>query len=143
MGEMTIEMLSPEQVDNEWAALEPMLDASCKSNEVGALDISAAEIRQLAVDNMCVLFIGRERGIPKVVVAIQFHHTNGRKGADVIAMGGSRLMKFKNAYWGLILDWLKANGCEFLDAYATERLAKIYKDKFGFDRSCVFVRMAL
>jgi hypothetical protein len=143
MSETTLEMLSPEQVDSEWATLEPMLDASCKSNEIGSLDISAADIRQLAMDNMCVLFIMRERGILKVVVAIQFHYTNGHKGADVIAMGGSRLMKFRSEYWGFILDWLKANGCEFVDAYATERLAKIYKDKFGFDRSCVFVRMVL
>lgn len=142
-GSLTIEMLSPEQVDAEWAALEPMVEASCKSNEVGAMDISAEDVRRLAATGMCVLFIGRERGRPRVVVAIQFHTTNGHKGADIIAMGGSRLMKFKAAYWNLILDWLKANGCEFLDAYATERLAKIYRTKFGFDRSCVLVRMAL
>jgi hypothetical protein len=52
-------------------------------------------------------------------------------------------MKFKNAYWGLILDWLKANGCEFLDAYANERLAKVYMSKFGFNKSCSYVRMTL
>jgi hypothetical protein len=143
MSEMTIEMLSPEQVNDEWDALEPMLDASCKSNEVGILDITPDDIRILAVTGLCVLFIGRESGTPKVVVAIQFNETNGHKGADVIAMGGERLMKFKDAYWNLILDWLKANGCEFLDAYANERLAKIYMGKFGFNKSCSLVRMTL
>ena len=141
--EMTIEMLSPEQVENEWAALEPMLDASCKSNEIGVLDITPDNIYLLAVTGMCVLFVGREDGKPKVVVAIQFHDTNGHKGADIIAMGGERLMKFKAAYWNLILDWLKANGCKFLDAYANERLAKIYMSKFGFEKSCSLVRMVL
>ncbi len=143
MSELTIEMLSPEQVNDEWDALEPMLEASCKSNEVGILDITPDDIRILAVTGLCVLFIGREGGTPKVVVAIQFNETNGHKGADVIAMGGERLMKFKDAYWNLILDWLKANGCEFLDAYANERLAKIYMSKFGFNKSCSFVRMTL
>jgi hypothetical protein len=143
MSKLTIEMLSPEQVDHEWDALGPMLEASCKSNEVGILDITPANIRTLATTGMCVLFIGRESGIPKVVVAIQFNETNGHKGADVIAMGGERLMKFKNAYWNLILDWLKVNGCEFLDAYANDRLAKIYMSKFGFNKSCSLVRMTL
>lgn len=141
--DLAIEMLSPEQVDAEWAALEPILAASCKSNEVGILDITPDDIYVLAITGMCVLFIGREDGTPKVVVAIQFTDTNGHKGADVIAMGGERLMKFKDAYWSLILDWLKANGCEFLDAYANERLAKIYMGKFGFNKSCALVRMTL
>jgi|GEM_PF-6151509 len=141
--DLTIEMLSPEQVDDEWAALEPILDASCKSNEVGILDITPNDIHVLATTGMCVLFIGRESGVPKVIVALQFNDTNGHKGADVIAMGGERLMKFKDAYWNLILDWLKANGCVFLDAYANERLAKIYRNKFGFNKSCSLVRMTL
>ena len=143
MSDLTIEMLSPEQVNDEWDALEPMLAASCKSNEVGVLDITPDDIRILAVTGLCVLFIGREGGTPKVVVAIQFTDTNGHKGADVIAMGGERLMKFKDAYWALILDWLRANGCEFLDAYANDRLAKIYTSKFGFEKSCTLVRMTL
>lgn len=143
MTDLAIEMLSPEQVNDEWDLLEPMLEASCKSNEVGILDITPDDIRILAVTEMCVLFIGRENGTPKVIVAIQFNDTNGHKGADVIAMGGKRLMKFKDAYWNLILDWLKANGCEFLDAYANERLAKIYMSKFGFNKSCSLVRMTL
>ncbi len=37
----------------------------------------------------------------------------------------------------------KANGVEFLDAYAPERLAKIYLNRFGFNKSCMYVRMAL
>jgi len=140
---LTIEMATPEQVDEGWADIEPILDASCKSNDIGSMDITPDDIRQLAQAGMCVLFLGRDNGKVKVVIAIQFNDTNGHKGADVIAMGGERLMQFKNAYWNLILDWLKVNGCEFLDAYANDRLAKIYTSKFGFDRACHLVRMAL
>jgi len=136
-------MLSPDQVDDEWAHIEPILKASCESNEVGILDITPEDIHILSVTGMCALFICRDGAIPTVVIAIQFSDTNGHKGADVIAMGGKHLMKFKVAYWDLILDWLKANGCEFLDAYATARLANIYKRKFGFNKSCSLVRMTL
>ena len=142
-SEMHIKMLAPEEVDNIWPKLEPMFEASCESNEVGILDITPDDIHILAVAGECAIFVGSEEEEPKVVVAIQFNESNGHKGADVIAMGGERLMKFKNAYWALILDWLKANGCEFLDAYANERLAKVYMSKFGFNKSCSYVRMTL
>lgn len=141
--DLTIEMATPEQVDAEWGTIEPILDASCKSNDIGSMDITPADIRLLAQTGMCVLFLCRAAGKVKVVIAIQFTDTNGHKGADVIAMGGERLLQFKNAYWNLILDWLRANDCEFLDAYANDRLAKIYTSKFGFDRACHLVRMAL
>lgn len=143
MTDLTIEMLDSAQVEAEWDKIEPLLDASCKSNEVGVMDISSADIRCLASAGMCAVFACRERGELKLVLVFQFHDTNGHKGADLIALGGTRLLAFKSAYWALVLDWLKANGCEFLDAYANERLARIYKNKFGFDRSCVMVRMAL
>jgi hypothetical protein len=52
-------------------------------------------------------------------------------------------MRFKTAYWDVILEWLRANGVEFLDAYAPDRLAKIYTNRFGFDKSCTYVRMTL
>jgi hypothetical protein len=52
-------------------------------------------------------------------------------------------MRFKAAYWRTILEWLRANGVQFLDAYAPERLAKIYMSRFGFNKSCSYVRMTL
>lgn len=143
MSELTIEMLTPEQVAEEWGTLQPLLEASCRSNEVGISDITPDDIRLLAETGMCVLFVGRERGKIGIVIGLQFTETNGHKGADVIAMAGERLMKFRDAYWALILDWLKVNGCEFLDAYANDRLAKLYKNKFGFTKSCHLVRMML
>ena len=143
MTDLTIEMLSPEQVNDEWSALEPMLAASCKSNEVSQIDVTPADIKTAALSGMCVVFGVRKAKELSMVLALQFTDTNGHKGAEIMAMGGRHLMRFKDAYWNLILDWLKANGCEFLDAYANDRLAKIYMNKFGFDKSCSLVRMTL
>lgn len=140
---LTIEMLSPEQVDAEWATLEPMFAASCRSNSVSELDVTPADIKAAALTGLCVVFAFRKAGKTSMVLALQFTDTNGHKGAEIMAMGGRHLMQFKGAYWNLILDWLKANGCKFLDAYANERLARVYMDKFGFNKSCAFVRMTL
>ena len=143
MTDLALEMLTPEQVEAEWAALEPMFAASCKSNELSEADVTPADIKAAALSGMCVIFCGRKSGTASMALALQFTDTNGHKGAEIMAMGGKHLMRFKDSYWGLILDWLKVNGCEFLDAYANERLAKIYMGKFGFSKSCSLVRMDL
>jgi len=140
---MSIEQLTPERIDELWVYLEPLLTKSCESNEVGSQDLDAGYIYCLANTDMCVIFAGFEDDIPKCIVALQFHTANGRTGADVIAMAGQKLSKFRDAYWDSILDWLRVNGCQFLDAYATERLAKHYLTRFGFTKSCAYVRMVL
>ncbi len=140
---MSIEMLTPERVTEWWPVLEPHFDAACKGNEIAKDELDAKDIYILAITGLVAIFVGFEDGEPACVMGIQFNTTNGRKCADVMALAGRGLMRFKAAYWHIILEWLKANGVEFLDAYAPERLAKIYLNRFGFNKSCMYVRMAL
>lgn len=140
---MTIEMLTPERVAELWPVLEPHFEAACQGNEIAKDEMDAKDIYVLAAVGMVAIFVGFEDGEPACVMGIQFNTTNGRKGADIMALAGRGLMRFKAAYWQSILDWLKANGVQFLDAYAPERLAKIYLNRFGFTKSCMYVRMAL
>lgn len=141
--DMSIEMLTPERVTELWPVLEPYFDAACSGNEIAKDELDATDIYVLAVTGLVAVFVGFEDGKPACVMGIQFNTTNGRKCADVMALAGRGLMRFKAAYWHIILEWLRANDVEFLDAYAPERLAKIYTNRFGFDKSCVYVRMSL
>jgi hypothetical protein len=138
-----MQMLSTEEVQQLWPQLEVMLRPACEANEVATTEVNPADILQAVVDGMCVVlafFKADELGLALVV---RFTDTNGHKGAEIIALGGKELVSFKRAYWPFVLDWFRANGCEFVSAYADERLAKIYKTKFGFDKSCEYVRMVL
>lgn len=143
MPTMSIEMLTPERVTELWPVLEPHFEAACNGNEIAKDEIDAKDIYVLAVTGLVAIFVGFEDGEPACVMGIQFNNTNGKKGADVMALAGRGLMRFKTAYWKIILEWLRANGVEFLDAYAPDRLAKIYMNRFGFDKSCAYVRMTL
>jgi hypothetical protein len=143
MTDMTIEMLTPERVTELWPVLEPHFDEACKGNEIAKDELDAKDIYVLAVTGMVAVFVGFEDGEPACVMGIQFNTTNGHKGADVMALAGRSLMRFKTAYWRTILEWLRANGVEFLDAYVPERRAKIYTSRFGFNKSCSYVRMTL
>jgi len=143
MPAMTIEMLTPERVTELWPVLEPYFEDACNGNEIARDELDAKDIYVLAVTGLVAVFVGFEDGEPACVMGIQFNNTNGKKGADVMALAGRGLMRFKAAYWHVILEWLKANGVEFLDAYAPERLAKIYMNRFGFNKSCSYVRMTL
>lgn len=143
MTMMSIEMLTKERVAEMWPVLEPYFEAACNGNEIAKDEINAKDIFVLTQVDLAVVFVGFEDGQPACVMGIQFNNTNGKRGADVIALAGRGLMRFKAAYWHIILEWLRANGVEFLDAYAPDRLAKIYLNRFGFDKSCSYVRMTL
>lgn len=143
MSALSIEMLSPARVTELWPVIEPLLQASCESNEIAKDEMDTRDIYVLTQTDLCVIFLMSDEDGPGCIVALQFNDTNGRRGADVIAMGGRSLLRFKTAYWAVILDWLRANGVKFLDAYANERLGRIYASKFGFEKSCTYVRMIL
>jgi len=143
MSAMAIEMLTPDRVTELWPVLEPHFAAACEGNEIAKDELDAKDIYVLAVTGEVAVFVGFEDKAPACVLGIQFNITNGRRGADVMALAGRGLMRFKRAYWHIILEWLRANDVEFLDAYAPERLAKIYMNRFGFNKSCMYVRMAL
>lgn len=143
MTTLSIEMLTKERVAEMWPVLEPYFEAACNGNEIAKDELNAKDIFVLTQVDLAVVFVGFEDGQPACVMGIQFNNTNGKRGADVIALAGRGLMRFKAAYWHIILEWLRANGVEFLDAYAPDRLAKIYLNRFGFDKSCSYVRMTL
>lgn len=143
MSNMTIEMLTPERVTELWPVLEPHFDAACKGNEIAKDELDAKDIYVLAITGLVAIFVGFEDGEPACVMGIQFNTTNGHKCADVMALAGRGLMRFKAAYWHIILEWLKANEVKFVDAYTSNRFAKILLNRFGFNKSCMYVRMAL
>jgi hypothetical protein len=139
----SIEMLSKERFTELWPVLEPMLQAACEGNEIAKEEFDAKDIYVLVQTELCVVFAGFEDERPACVVALQFSDVHGKKCADVIAMAGRRLLKFKAAYWDLILEWLRANDVQFLDAYVPNDRVNIYRGRFGFTKSCSYMRMVL
>ena len=141
---LSVEMLEGQDRTNElWPALEPLFRQSCESNDIAKDELTPESIKQLVLDGMCAVFVFFMDDVPSLVLAIQFNVTNNMKCADIIGLGGSHLLLFKAAYWKTILSWLKANDIVFLDAYANERMASLYRKKFGFNKSCSYVRMNL
>lgn len=142
---LSIEMLTPNRVEELWPHLEPLFDAACKGNEIARDEMQAEDILDLGRTGMAAIFVCYYDGAPSCALAFQFYETNGHKGADLIALAGKgkKLVLFKNAYWRSIIEWLKVNGVEFLDAYTPQSKALVYQKKFGFDKSCAYVRMTL
>lgn len=136
-------MLTPDEVKQNWDVIRPLVAASYESNELYADDAHPDDVLALALTDQCVVFAGIKHEEIRCILVIQFNIQNGRKCADILSLGGSELMQFKMQYWDLILDWLRANEVVRLDARANERMANIYKRKYGFDKSCTVVRMSL
>lgn len=139
----SIEFLTPQRVEELWVYLDPMLQKSCEGNEISKGETTAKEIHDLAVTGMCCLFVYFEDNVPTLVLAIEFFMEGNKKGASILALGGKNLMNFRRFYWQSILDWLKANKVQYLDAHVASEYTKVYLKKFGFEKSCALVRMPL
>lgn len=143
MAESIVQMLAPEQVTDMWPDLMPMFDASVKANPMAETEYVADDVHMLVLGGMASIVAVLKAGKPAFALAFQFCDTNGIKGVNIIGMGGTNLLKYKAAYWDAFLDWLRANGVQFIDAYVpTERLA-LYEKRMGFNKSCAFVRKLL
>ncbi len=143
MTDITIEMLVPARVAELWSYLEPLFEEAAVGNEIAKDEMDAAYVRRVAETGEAVIFCGMIDNKPVCTVGIQFHMANGHRGADLIALAGKHLITFKRRYWKSIIEWLKANEIEFLDAYVPAERAMLYTNKFGFDKSCAYMRMSL
>lgn len=143
MSELSIELLTKDQATQMWPALEPLITAACRGNKIAIGEMDSAHVLLAVQLDKAVVFVGYIDKQPACVLAIQFFEVNGHKGADVMALAGRRILRFKAAFWKPILSWLKANDVEFLDAYTPINRAEMYLKKFGFDESCAYVRMNL
>jgi hypothetical protein len=143
MGEPSIEFLTPDRVMELREVLTPLFQQSCDGNEISKENMTPEDILNAALTDQAVIFLGCEDGEPTCVLAIQFFVEGLQKGADVLALAGKGLTTFKRYYWDAILEWLRLNGVQYLDAYVDERRAKMYQSRFGFNKSCALVRMNL
>lgn len=143
MTDLTIEMLSKERVVALWAELEPMVEDACEGNVIAQAEMDAGHVLMATQVDKAVMFAGFIEGKVACLLCLQFFEINGHKGADVMVMAGKHLLRFKAAFWQPIIEWLKANQFEFLDAYTPTNRAEVYMKKFGFTDVCAYVRMNL
>jgi hypothetical protein len=142
-NDLSIEMLSVDRVVELWPVIEPFFEAACASHVIAKDEMQASDYYILATLEQLAILVCFDGDTPALALAIQFSMVNSHKCAEIMGLGGRKLFKFKTAYWQLVLDWLRANDVEFLDAFASDRMAKIYRNKFGFEKSCQYVRMTL
>lgn len=143
MSNLSVELLSPERVMELWPTLEPLVQTACEGNVIAKGEMDTGHVLVATQTDKAVMFAGFLEGKVACILALQFFDANGHKGADVMALAGRHLLRFKAAFWSPILDWLRANQVEFLDAYTPTERAEVYIKKFGFTDSCAYVRMNL
>lgn len=143
MSDLSIELLTQERTIELWPKIAPLAEKSALGNVMTASDMDSQYVFNAVCADEAVIFAGFEDGELATILGIQFSDANGHKCADIIAMAGRRMTKFKQQFWGPIIDWLKANEVEFLDSYVPTERATLYMNKFGFDKSCAHIRMSL
>lgn len=143
MPKLSIEMLSSEKVQQLWSQLLPLVEDACKGNDIAIDEMDSDYVLASLLSNKAVMFAGYEDEEVACIIILNFFTVNNRKGAAVMALAGRRALAFKAAYFDRILNCLKANKVEFLDAYVPINRAEMYMRKFGFNKSCAYIRMNL
>ena len=142
-GVYSIELMTREQVVDNWARLSKLLAASVVGNSISRTDMDSNYILSSVMADEAVIFAGFINGHIEFVLAIQFSEANGHKCADVLAMAGRKMTRFKAFYWDAILDWLRGNGVRFLDTLVPQERTELYRSQFGFDHACTMLRKEL
>lgn len=137
----TIEHLSPARIEELWPEIEPLLTRV--SGDYAPNSVSPEYIRESAMFGVTHLLGMFADGKLSLVAAVEFTVANKVRTASILALAGADLMRFRSEFYKDVLAWFKAAGAKAVDAYAEQRMADIYKRKFGFTQSCSYVRMAL
>jgi hypothetical protein len=132
----SLELLYPQQAVAAWEKLEPLF---AKEGN----DCSADEVLALLRDGMCGVFAYYEDAQLKLALALQFSQVGTDKHAEIFALGGEGLMRFRKAYWPHVVSWLKANRVKQVDVHGSERMLRIYRAKFGFKTRREYASMTL
>ena len=143
MDTPSIELLTPERVSELRPLLEPLVEAACAGNVIAKGEMDPNHVFLAVQAGEAAMFVGFLGAAPACILVLQFFDVNGHRGADVMALAGRQLLRFKAAFWEPILQWLVANEVEFLDADTPTDRANVYLKKFGFTESCAYVRMNL
>lgn len=138
-----IEHLTPDRVEELWPFIEPLLYYVDFEGVDAPNPIDPEYVRITAkygVTNILGIFDGEHLDM---IVVSEFTVVRGVKTASISAMAGKGLLKARSEVWQDILAWYRAAGARAVDAYANPRLARIYRQKFGFDQGCSYIRMTL
>lgn len=143
MSQYASEMLSADEVVALWSEIRPLLAESVLGNELTAHSLTPEHILGLVAVGECGIVGFFESGRLSLVLAIQFSQEGADLVATILAFAGRDMLLFKRLYWNYVTDWLAANGVSYIETLANPRMARIFKNKFGFSQSSVCLRKPL
>ena len=141
--ELDVRFVSPEEFDRVWPSLEPLLGAACQSNEISRGELSPALLRREVLAGRASALVGYEYFLPVGVMVFELSSVGEHRVARILALAGKRLLAFGGGYWDSVLATLRGMGISYVDACANERVAEVYKNRFGFSDTCVYLRRKL
>lgn len=135
------ELLTPARLQELWPQINPLFEVCCSEASKG--EIMAIDIYTLAIQDRAYVFVETLNGIVTVALALEIIPYPRMKLASIFALGGSKLISAKTRYWIYIIDWLKANKIDAIDAAVDDRMLNMLTKRFGFELVYRQVRLKL
>lgn len=135
------ELLTPARLQELWPQINPLFEVCCEEASKG--EIMAIDIYTLAIQDRAYVFVETLNGIVTVALAMEIIVYPRMKLASIFALGGKNLISAKSRYWSYIIDWMKANKINAIDAAVDDRMLSMLTKRFGFELVYRQVRLKL
>lgn len=135
------ELLTPARLQEMWPQINPLFEVCCKEASKG--EIMAIDIYTLALQDRVYVFVETLNGLVTVALALEVIPYSRMRIANIFALGGNGLLGAKTRYWKYVLEWLKANKIDAIDAAVDDRMLNMLTKRFGFELVYRQVRLKL
>lgn len=128
---MHLTFLKPHQISHHWHTLQPLFAKVIAKAVHGEYTLD--NIRTIAEAGHYTIGIATDQQA-QPVMAIAFetvHYPSGRKGINVLAMGGRNLHQFMTQFLPPFAQWCHANGADWIECMVSRGMERIHH-RYGF-----------
>ena len=135
---MNIQQVHPTFVCQVWPRISSMLS---RALEHAGGEYSLDQLQFMLVRGEQYLLVVEDGEDIVGAASVAFQNYPSARIAFITAVGG-KLISNQEVY-GQLVDWCKANGCTKIRGAARESIARLWKQKFGFEQRYIIVEQQL
>lgn len=135
---MKLEQVHPNFVCQVWPHIEAMLTAAL---EHSGGEYTIEQLQFMLVRGEQILLVAVDDDGIKGAASVTFENYPAARVGFITAIGG-RLISSRDMF-GQLVEWMKDQGCTKIRGAARESIARLWRQKFGFEQRYIIVEQSL
>lgn len=135
---MNIQQINPAFICQIWPRVSLMLT---RGLEHSGGEYSIDQLQFMLVRGEQSLLVVESEGEVVGAASVAFENYPAARIAFITAVGGKMISSMD--VYGQLVEWCRANGCTKIRGAARESIARLWKQKFGFEQRYIIVEHAI